>query len=246
MDSLALSKDDIVLEIGPGKGALTGFLVEQAKSVYAVELDRNLVELLREKFKSAKNLEIIAGDILKFDLSNRLHSAWKIKIAGNLPYQITSPILGWLVEYRKSIDSAVLTIQREVARRICSSPGTKDWSPISIFCQVYTIPELLFDISPGSFFPAPQVHSSVIRLKFLTEPLVDSSQAEGFFNLVHKIFTGRRKTLVKSLLMNYKISREEALHLLAGMNLNEKIRGEKLSIGQLGELSVRLPKLTSD
>src|SRR5574341_129676 len=138
VDSLNLTREDIVLEIGAGKGVLTQFLIEKAKKVLAVELDRNLVAALREKFLQAENLEIIPSDILKLKLTDYLLPNQKIKIIGNLPYQITSPILEWLVNQREFIELTVVTVQKEVAKRICTRPGTREWSPISIFCQVYT------------------------------------------------------------------------------------------------------------
>lgn len=149
VDSLNLTGEDIVLEIGAGKGVLTQFLIQRAKKVLAVELDRNLIVTLREKFARAENLEIILSDILKLKLADYLLPQQKIKIIGNLPYRITSPTLTWIINQREIIQLAVITVQKEVAKRICARPGTKEWSPISIFCQVYTKPDCYSPSQPA-------------------------------------------------------------------------------------------------
>jgi len=240
VDSLNLTGKDTVLEIGAGKGVLTQFLIQRARKVLAVELDRNLIVTLREKFAQADNLEIILSDILKLKLADYLLPRQKIKIIGNLPYQITSPILEWIVNYREFIDLAVITVQKEVAKRICARPGTKEWSPLSIFCQVYTRPELLFTISAGSFFPAPQVQSAVVRLEILKEPLVSSVEQKAFFQLVHLIFTARRKTLLRTLFDKTKLPRSRLEEIFSEIGLDANTRGETLSLQQLRELSNRL------
>ena len=240
VDSLNLSQQDTVLEIGAGKGVLTQFLIQRAKKVLAVELDRNLIVTLREKFAQADNLEIILSDILKLKVADYLLPQQKIKIVGNLPYQITSPILEWIVNQREFIQLAVVTVQKEVAKRICARPGTKEWSPISIFCQVYTIPKLLFTISAGSFFPAPKIQSAVVSLEILKQPLVPSVEQEVFFELVHRIFTARRKTLLRTLVDKTGLTKLKLEEIFSVMHLDSKIRGETLSLRQLWELAAKL------
>jgi len=233
------------LEIGAGKGVLTQFLIDKAKKILAVELDRNLIVTLREKFAQADNLEIISSDILKIKLADFLPPHQKIKIVGNLPYQITSPILEWLVNQREFIQLAVVTVQKEVAKRICARPGTREWSPLSIFCQVYTKPKLLFTLSAGSFFPAPKVQSAVVSLEILKQPLVPSVEQEVFFELVHLIFTARRKTLLRTLVDKTKLPKSKLEEIFSAMGLEVKTRGETLSLPQLRKLSVKLAVDTS-
>ena len=224
--SLNLTSEDTVLEIGAGKGVLTQFLIEKAKKVLAVELDRNLVVRLREKYAQAENLEIISSDILKIKLADFLPPQKKIKIVGNLPYQITSPILEWIFNQKDFIQLAVVTVQKEAAKRICARPGTREWSPLSIFCQVYTIPKLLFTISAGSFFPVPKVQSAVVSLEILKQPLVPSVEQEAFFELVHRIFTARRKTLLRTLVDKTKLPKSKLEEIFSEMGLDSKTRGE--------------------
>jgi 16S rRNA (adenine1518-N6/adenine1519-N6)-dimethyltransferase len=240
VDSVNLTREDTVLEIGAGKGVLTQFLIQRAKKVLAVELDRNLIVTLREKFAQADNLETILSDILKLKVADYLLPQQKIKIVGNLPYQITSPILEWIVNQREFIQLAVVTVQKEVAKRICARPGTKEWSPLSIFCQVYTKPKLLFSLSAGSFFPAPKVQSGVVSLEILKQPLVPSVEQEVFFELVHRIFTARRKTLLRTLVDKTGLTKLKLEEIFSVMHLDSKIRGETLSLRQLWELAAKL------
>ncbi|OGC78199.1 MAG: ribosomal RNA small subunit methyltransferase A [candidate division Zixibacteria bacterium RBG_16_50_21] len=237
VDSLELSPDETVLEIGAGQGVLTRYLVEKAKRVLAVELDRNLVALLKERFAQSENLEIISADVLKVRLADYVLPSQKIKIVGNLPYQITSPILEWMMNQRELIQQAVVTVQREVAKRLSAKPGTRDWSPISIFCQVYSQPQILFILSPGSFFPAPKVDSAVVRLEILPRPLVTFEVEPAFFQLVRKIFTARRKTLLKALSSGIGYSRSHIESALKECLINPKTRGETLTISQLQTLT---------
>jgi 16S rRNA (adenine1518-N6/adenine1519-N6)-dimethyltransferase len=237
VDSLELSPAETVLEIGAGQGVLTQFLVEKAKRVLAVELDRNLVAVLCEKFAHSENLEIISADVLKLRLADYVLPSQKIKIVGNLPYQITSPILEWMITQRELIQLAVVTVQREVAKRLSAKPGTRDWSPISIFCQVYSRPQILFILSPGSFFPAPKIDSAVVRLEILPRPLVTFEEKPAFFQLVRKIFTARRKTLLKALSSGTGNSRSHIESALKECLINPKTRGETLTIPQLQTLT---------
>lgn len=243
VESLNLSRGDKVLEVGAGKGVLTQFLAEKAAKVYAVELDKNLVLLLQEKFAQAENVEIISGDILKVNLESYASRSQKIKLVGNLPYQITSPILDWMVNQREFIQLAVVTVQKEVARRICAQPGTKEWSPLSIFSQIYTQPKILFTLSAGSFFPAPKVQSAVVRLQMLNEPVVRMDEEKSFFDLVHIVFSARRKTLVKALTVKGSFPREKVEKVLHQLGLKPNTRGETLTLDQLAQLSKSLKQI---
>ena len=243
VDSLNLSPEDAVLEIGAGKGVLTQFLTEQAKKVYAVELDKSLYEFLREKFSNQKNLEIINQDILQLDLKKVLPSSPKIKIIGNLPYQITSPILDWLIEYKELISQAVLMVQKEVAIRMSASPGSKDFSPLSIFVQVYTNPKILFSLKPGSFNPAPKVESSVIALDFLSPSQVEPEDQKLFFQIIKASFSTRRKTILNCLSLRLKLSKGMVENILTELKINPQSRAETLEISQYLKLTQELKKI---
>ncbi|MGB2697856.1 MAG: 16S rRNA (adenine(1518)-N(6)/adenine(1519)-N(6))-dimethyltransferase RsmA, partial [Candidatus Zixiibacteriota bacterium] len=161
VDSLNLRRSEAVLEIGPGLGALTKYLIEKSGRVIGVEIDRDICNFLKRSSPSSKNLEIINQDFLKIDFKRVILPDRKIKIIGNLPYQITSPVLKVLVENRERIKMAVLMVQKEVAQRICGKPGTKSWSPLSIGIQLYSDPKILFKLKPSSFKPSPKVESAV-------------------------------------------------------------------------------------
>jgi 16S rRNA (adenine1518-N6/adenine1519-N6)-dimethyltransferase len=240
VDSLNLTPDEAVFEIGAGQGVLTQFLIQKVNKVYAVELDRSLVEVLEQKFSDTTKLEIISGDVLKVRLSDYFQSGEKIKIVGSLPYQITSPILEWLVNQRELIKLAVVTVQKEVAKRFCARPGTREWSSVSISCQVYFQPRLLFTLSAGSFFPAPKVQSAVLSLTTLSNPLVSSDNEINFFKLVRKIFTARRKTLLRVLIDRTDLPKPKLEQLLLDLEFSPQIRGESLTIPQLIRLSQAL------
>jgi len=243
VDGLNLSPEDAVLEIGAGKGVLTQFLIEKAKKVYAVELDKSLCEVLKQKFSGQKNLEIINQDILKVDLKKLLPLSPKIKIIGNLPYQITSPILDWLIEYKELISQAVLMVQKEVAIRMSAAPGSKDFSPLSIFVQVYTKPKILFTLKPGSFNPPPKVESTVIALDFLAESRINAENEKLFFQIVKASFSTRRKTILNCLSSRLKLSKGMVENILTELKINPQSRAETLEISQYLKLTQELKKI---
>lgn len=236
VDYLELESDEIVLEIGPGKGVLTQFLLEKAAKVYGVELDRDLCSHLKVKFKDKGNFEIINQDILKFDLKKVAQKEGKLKVIGNIPYQITSPILEYLIQNRQFIDLVILTVQKEVAKRICAKPGTPDWSPLSIGIQLFSNPEVLFILKPNSFFPAPKIDSAVIKLKFLSKPKAEV-EFPLFTDLVKAIFSQRRKTLLNSLSKNLDLNKDELQAILKEVKIDSKRRGETLNLEELGKLA---------
>lgn len=243
VDSLNLSPEDAVLEIGAGKGVLTQFLIEKAKKVYAVELDKNLGEFLKQEFPHQKNLEIINQDILKVDLKKLVSAPEKIKIIGNLPYQITSPILDWLIEYKKLISRAVLMVQKEVAIRMSASPGGKDFSPLSIFVQVYSTPKILFSLKPHSFYPPPKVESSVISLNLTTQNRVMPEDEKLFFQIVKASFSTRRKTILNCLSSRLKLSKGMVENILKELKINPQSRAETLEINQYLKLTQELKNI---
>jgi 16S rRNA (adenine1518-N6/adenine1519-N6)-dimethyltransferase len=235
VDYLDLKPDQKVLEIGPGKGVLTRFLLEKAKRVYGVELDRNLCKYLEEKFKDNENFEVINQDILKFNLK-KITGEDRLKVIGNIPYQITSPIFEYLIQNRESIEFVILTVQKEVAKRICAKPATPDWSPLSIGIQLFSNPEILFTLKPNSFFPTPKVDSAVIRLKFLSKPKVEV-EFPFFTDLVKAVFSQRRKTLLNSLSKTLSLNKDELKTILENAKIDSKRRGETLSLKELADLA---------
>ena len=201
VDALDLGADEGVIEIGPGLGALTLELAPRARRVVAVEIDRRFAAALREETAGSDNVEIIEDNILRVDLgaiaAGRGIKTWKI--VGNLPYYITSAIIMMLVEGRRHFHSAVVTVQDEFARRLVATPGSKDYSSLSIYVQYRLRPEILFTIKPTSFFPRPDVRSAVVRLEVLERPSPVIEDEGLFFQTIRAAFGQRRKTLRRSL-----------------------------------------------
>ena len=228
------------LEIGPGIGPLTDRLAGLADRVAAVELDRSLLPVLAETMAGHDNVEIVPGDILKLDVpalvGEKLAGLTPI-VCANLPYNITTPVLTALLEAR-CFASITVMIQREVARRICAAPGTPDYGAFSIYCQVHAGTELLFDVPPDCFLPAPKVTSSVLRLTPRPLP-AEIEDAAFFFRVVRAAFAQRRKTLLNALGAAFggQVSKEELAGLLAGCGLPSDVRGERLGIPEFAALA---------
>lgn len=235
--------DTGVLEIGPGIGSLTCQLAGLAGRVVSVELDRSLLPILAETLVGCPNAEIISADILKTDISALVREKFeglRPIACANLPYNITTPVITALIEAR-CFTSITVMIQREVARRICASPGTADYGAFSVYCQYHTTPELLFEVPPECFLPAPKVTSAVVRL--VSHPAPQSvDHPEHFFRVVRAAFALRRKTLLNSLSSAFagQPSREELAQAIARCGLPPDIRGERLSIPQFAQLSQAL------
>ncbi len=194
--SLGGNQNDTVIEIGPGQGVLTKYLLEQSRNFYAVEIDRHICEKLSSEYGSRLNL--IHRDFLKFDFGKDIHKpSGKIKIIGNIPYNITSGVLFKIFDAAELIHSAVLMMQKEVAKRIVSKPGTKEYGILAVQTQLHSKPEILFDVPPTAFFPKPKVFSSVVRLVMKDEARV--TDKELFTTIVRESFGKRRKTMRNSL-----------------------------------------------
>jgi len=243
VESLNLEKDDLVLEIGAGNGALTKHLLEKAKKVLAVEIDKILCAYLKENFGHRENLEVINQDILKVNIKDLIPSKSSCKVVGNLPYQITSPVLSLLIKNKEFIPQGVLMVQKEVALRICSVPGDRDWSPLSIAIQLYSNVKILFRLKPASFFPQPKVDSSVIRIVFLPEPKVSVPDEKLFFKVVRSAFGQRRKTMLNSLSSNLDLPKKEIDLILNKMNIDPQRRAETLSLSELANLSYAMEEI---
>jgi len=229
-----LSSTDTVLEIGPGQGALTGLLCQKAAKVYAVEIDRNLCGVLTEKFAHSRNISIINADFLKFDLRS-LAPGSKLKIIGNIPYYITSPIIEHLLFYRDRIQDIYLMVQKEFAQRMSARPGSKVYGSFSCFVQYYTEPEILFLIKKNSFHPAPKVDSCFLKLTLRTEPPVQVKSENSLFRIIRAGFQQRRKTLKNSL--EKLVPADKLDKFFREYDLNPKIRPEDLSLYDFANLA---------
>jgi len=227
--------DDAVLEIGPGLGALTGGLAESGARIIAVEKDRKAFGALSEMLAGRySNLMLIHGDILKFDLPALMSGALRggIKVVGNLPYYITSPIIEYLIENRRRIISALITVQREVANRLMALPGTKDYSSISCYVRYYTKPSYIHTIRRTAFYPEPEVDSSLIKLDILDRPSVEVRDEKMLFRIIRGAFNQRRKSIINSLSREeaLSISKDELSKILKRAGIEPSVRPEVLSL----------------
>ena len=236
-------RDVGVLEVGPGIGCLTQELAGRAGKVVSVELDRSLLPILEETLAGRDNVEIVPGDILKLDIRQlTLEMPWFSGFAAcaNLPYNITTPAITALIEAHCFFAITVM-IQREVARRICAQPGTADYGAFSVYCQYHTAPELLFEVPPECFIPAPKVTSAVVRMVPRPAP-EEVDNPEHFFKVVKAAFALRRKTLSNSLSagLGGQYTKEDLARAIARCGFPPDIRGERLSIPQFAQLSKAL------
>ena len=229
-----------VLEIGPGIGPLTVQLAQRAGRVAAIELDRALLPILAETLAGYPNAQVIPGDVMKLDLAALAAEQFPgmaVKACANLPYNITTPVITKLLE-AGCFQSITVMIQREVARRICAEPDSADRGAFSLFCQYHAQCELLFDVGPECFLPAPKVTSSVIRLIPRSQPPVDADP-EALFRLVKAAFAQRRKTLLNALSAAYgsRLSKDELRQAILDCGLPEPVRGERLSLEEFSHLA---------
>jgi 16S rRNA (adenine1518-N6/adenine1519-N6)-dimethyltransferase len=228
---LDIESGDRVLEIGPGGGVLTGILAELPITLVAVEIDSRLASELSERFSSTDSVTVRNEDILEFDFAS-LGSSRSWKLVGNLPYNLTSPILERVFENSRCFSMAVFTVQREVANRLTSEIGTSDYSSLTVFAQTYCDVERVFLLKPGSFFPRPKVSSAVVRLT-LREPIVDDrNELDGFHRFVQSIFSHRRKTIVNCLIHVTDLNKKMLLGLLDRLGISALNRPQNLSLEQ--------------
>lgn len=229
-----------VLEVGPGVGCLTEQLSMRAGRVLAVELDKALEPVLKETLAGRDNVELVFGDVLKFDLSSLVEEKMpdmRHIVCANLPYNVTSPLITAFLE-AGCFDTVTVMIQREVARRICARPATADYGAFTVLVNWYAEPEMLFDVPPGCFIPQPKVTSSVIRLRLRKKPPVEVKSKEVFFRVVRAAFGMRRKTLANALAAGFgEFSKEEIAGILASCGFDQKVRGEVLGIGDFAKIA---------
>lgn len=233
-----ITKDDIVLEIGPGIGTMTQYLAEAAGHVYAVEIDKNLPVILAETLADYDNVTIVNDDILKVDIAE-LTGNKPIKVVANLPYYITTPIIMGLFEKHINAVSITVMVQKEVAMRMQSGPGNKDYGALSLAVQYYASPYIVANVPPNCFMPRPGVGSAVIRLTCYEKPPVKVKDEVLMFKLIRAAFNQRRKTLQNALNNSPELSitKEQVVSALNELGLSETVRGETLSLEQFAHLS---------
>lgn len=241
-----VTKEDVVLEIGPGIGTMTQYLAEAAGKVIAIEIDDKLIPILEETLSPYDNVRIIHQDVLKVDvnaLAEEENDGRPFKVVANLPYYITTPIIMGLFEKKVPVESMTVMVQKEVARRMQAGPGTKDYGVLSLAVQYYAEPEIMLEVSPGCFMPRPGVGSAVIHLKRQEQPPVQAEEGR-MFHIIRAAFNQRRKTLVNSLknAAGLSYSREEVEEALEQMGLPAAVRGEALTLCQFAKLSSLLGK----
>ena len=236
-----ISKDDEVLEIGPGIGTLTQYLAEAAGSVTVVEIDDKLIPILQDTLSDYDNVKIIHGDIMKQDIG-AIFEGRPFKIVANLPYYITTPIIMSLLESRVPAESITVMIQKEVADRMQAGPGSKDYGALSLAVQYYAEPYLAANVPPNCFMPRPRVGSAVIHLRRLEKPSVEVKDEKHMFKLIRAAFNQRRKTLANGI-KNFEglsYSREDVEAALERLGFDKMVRGEALTLKQFAELSDEL------
>lgn len=242
ISAAGITKEDCVLEIGPGIGTMTQYLAESAGAVVAVEIDRNLIPILEDTLSAYDNVTVINEDILKLDIQKIVeekNGGRPIKVVANLPYYITTPIIMGLFESHVPLKSITIMVQKEVADRMQVGPGTKDYGALSLAVQYYAKPEMIANVPPNCFIPRPNVGSAVIRLTRYEEPPVKVADERKMFSLIRASFNQRRKTLVNGLgnAAGLSISKERVVQVLEEMELPPTVRGETLTLEQFAKLS---------
>ena len=237
-----ITKADMVLEIGPGIGTMTQYLAEAAGKVIAVEIDRNLIPILGETLGSYENVTVINEDVMKLDiaeLAERENGGRPIKVVANLPYYITTPIIMGLFEKHVPLESITVMVQKEVAERMQTGPGNKDYGALSLAVQYYAEPYIVANVPPNCFMPRPKVGSAVIRLTCHEKPPVEVRDEKLMFDIIRASFNQRRKTLVNGLHNSpvLDFSKEEILQAVESLGKGAGVRGEALSLEDFAALS---------
>ena len=243
-----VSKEDLIIEIGPGLGTLTKRLLENAGKVICIELDKKMIKILNDRFGNYSNFEIINDDVLKVDLNkiikeNLNNNIKKAKIVANLPYYITTPIIMKLLEDKLDIDSIVVMIQKEVAERLIETPGGKNTGAITHTIFYYCESEKVMEVPNSSFIPEPEVTSEVIKMKLRKKPAVELYNPKVMFMIIKSAFMQRRKTLLNSL-TNAQVftNKQEGLEILKKLNLEENVRAENLKLEDYANIAREIEK----
>ena len=249
VESSNITKEDLIIEIGPGLGTLTKELLEKAGKVICIELDKKMIKILNDRFSMYKNFELIHGDVLKVRLNKIIkdekekNGLKKAKIVANLPYYITTPIVMKLLEDRLDLETITVMVQKEVADRLIAIPGEKDTGAITYSVYYYATSEAILEVPNDSFIPEPEVTSKVIKLTTRKEPPVEVKSRGVMFKIIKSAFMQRRKTLLNAL-TNTKVfmSKEEGIEILKELDLDENIRAEKLTLEDFAEITNKILK----
>ena len=251
VDAAQITKDDFVLEIGPGIGTLTQYLCENARQVLAVEIDDKLIPILKETLQPYDNVEVLHGDILKQDIqqiTDTYNDGKPIKVVANLPYYITTPIIMELFESHVPLANVTVMVQKEVADRMKAEPGTKDYGALSLAVQYYAKPYIAAFVPPNCFMPRPNVGSAVIRLDCLARVPVEVHNEKLMFRLIRASFNQRRKTLQNGIANSAELSftKEQAARAIEQAGFDVRIRGEKLGLEEFARLADELERMTEN
>lgn len=241
VDSANITKNDLIIEIGPGLGTLSSALIEKAGKLICIELDKKMLDILNDRFALYNNFELINDDVLKVDLNSVINENLNVlksaKVVANLPYYITTPIIMKLLESHLNLESITVMVQKEVAERLTEVPGGKNSGAITYSINYYTEPSLITNVPNTSFIPSPKVDSSVINLKLLDSPKVNPLNEDLFFKIIKTAFLQKRKTLLNTLLIGKIADRDFIEKMLTELNIDLKIRGEKLTLEQFKEIA---------
>lgn len=247
VDCSQITKEDLVIEIGPGLGTLTKYLLEKAGKVICIELDTKMLQILKDRFSLYDNFELINKDVLKVDLKNIIEKEKaegkikKVKIVANLPYYITTPIIMKLLEEELELESITVMIQKEVADRLIAVPGQKNTGAITYSVYYYASSEGILEVPNNSFIPEPEVTSKVIKLNIRKEPVVNPKNKEKMFKVIKNAFMQKRKTLLNSLTNNKILdNKQNGIRILKSLDINENIRPEELTLEQFAKISDNL------
>ncbi len=242
IEKAGITEDDLVLEIGPGIGTMTQYLCESAREVVAIEIDETLIPILNYTLEDYDNVEVINDDALKTDIEKivkKKNGGKPIKVVANLPYYITTPIIMGLLEGKAPIESITIMVQKEVAERMQTGPGSKDYGALSLAVQYYADANILMTVPASCFMPRPKVDSSVIKLDIYDKPPVDVCDEEMMFKIIRASFNQRRKTLVNGLknASNLPFTKEEIEESIEKLGEDVRVRGEKLTLEQFAKLT---------
>lgn len=244
IEKAKVCKDDLIIEIGPGLGNLTLPLLENAGKVVCIELDPKMIAILKDRFSMYNNFELIHDDVLKVNLQEIINNSnmKNAKVVANLPYYITTPIIMKLLEEKLNLDTITVMVQKEVAKRLAETPGSKETGAITYSINYYTKPEIIIDVPKESFIPIPKVDSSVLQLQVLKEPSINVSNEKLFFKIIKFAFMQKRKTLINSLSNSGLESKDFLEKMLEELNLDVRVRAEQLSLNDFKNITEYIEK----
>lgn len=238
VEASGVTGEDDVLEIGPGSGSMTKKLCEKARHVLSVELDERLIPLLRAYMEPYENFTLVQGDVMRLDLPRITEALRKpLSMVANIPYYITTPLITMLLTCGLPMKRLALMVQKEVADKLLSSPGEDGWGMLAVRAQYFTSPALALDVPAACFTPAPKVDSAFVTLETRDKPAVEVTSEEDFFKVAASAFALRRKTMANNLCATFRMERGDAAALMQAAGLDEKIRGERLTLRELARLS---------